>query len=59
MTKTFENLTPEEMEELKRLGMSVMPKNSHIEQRYLHLLAKARYFAEGDYDFEDLGGGEL
>ena len=51
--RTFENLSPKEREELLALGMQVRKIGSEDFKRYEHLLSKARYFAEGDYeDFE-------
>ena len=50
--KALTELSPQERDELKRLSMQVRPVGSEYALRYEHLLAKARYFAEGDYDFD-------
>jgi len=53
--KTFENLSQHEMDELKRLSMSVRPVGSDNETRYQHLISRLGEFGEGDYeDFEIL-----
>jgi len=51
--KTYEDLTPLEREELEELSLRVRKIGSEEQKRYEHLLSKARYFAEGDYDYEE------
>lgn len=51
--KAFKNLSPEEREELQKLSMQVRPVDSELDKKYKHLLAKFKYFAEGDHDAID------
>ena len=51
--KDFDGLTFEERQELEELTMRVRAVDSYLEKRYKHLLAKFKYFREGDHDALD------
>ena len=51
--KHFDGLTFEERQELEELTMRVRAVDSYLEKRHKHLLAKFKYFREGDHDALD------